>query len=73
MRYKLTGDRSDLEFADTCIRNNLSLFLPDGFASCAFVYPDFINGKPGKFFDDYANDQDFALYFALKYFEERQN
>ena len=44
--------------------------MRDGFASCAYVYPDMINGKEGKFFDGYANDQDFALYFAMKYFDK---
>ena len=72
MRYRLTGEKTDLVYADMCIRNNLSLFMPDGFASCAYVYPDIVSGKRGKFFDDYANDQDFALYFALKYFESTE-
>jgi hypothetical protein len=40
---------------------NLCLFTPDGRGSCAYVYPLTVNGERGKFFDPYANDQDWAL------------
>ncbi|MBQ7161285.1 MAG: hypothetical protein IJR90_06230 [Clostridia bacterium] len=50
-------------------RNCLSLFSPDGKASCAYVYPYMVNDKRGEFCDAWANDQDFALYFAIKILE----
>jgi len=53
-------------FAEENIRNCLCLFTPEGRSSCAYVYPFRVGDKKGKFFDSYANDQDFALYFAMK-------
>jgi hypothetical protein len=47
------------------IANNLSLFSPDGKASCASVYPLSINDRPGRFYDPWANDQDWALVHYL--------
>lgn len=47
----------------------LSLFRADGSASCAMVYPMSVNGKEASFYDPWANDQDWGLYFALKYLE----
>lgn len=44
----------------------LSLFKEDGSASCAMVYPMSVNGKKAAFYDPWANDQDWGLYFALK-------
>ena len=43
----------------------LGLFTPDGRGSCAYIYPDRVNGEPGRFFDPLANDQDWALVFYL--------
>lgn len=43
------------------LENNLCAFTPDGHASCAYVYPLTVNGQPGRFFDPWANDQDWAL------------
>lgn len=65
--YKLTGDKEYLEKATDNIRNCLCLFYPDGGASCAYVYPYSLNGVRGEFYDEWANDQDFALYYYLKY------
>ena len=48
------------------MRNCLCLFTDDGRGSCAYVYPYRINGEKGQFYDEWANDQDFALYFALE-------
>ena len=45
----------------------LSLFSKDGNASCAMVYPMSVNGVKASFYDPWANDQDWGLYFALKY------
>ncbi len=41
--------------------NNLSAFRPDGRASCAFIYPDTVNGDPARCRDALANDQDWAM------------
>lgn len=49
-----------------CIQNCTCLFKENGEASCAYVYPSRVNGVKGEFFDAFANDQDFALYFLLK-------
>ena len=65
--YKLTENEEYLKKAEDNLRNCLCLFYPDGGASCAYVYPYSVNGVKGEFFDDWANDQDFALYYFLKY------
>lgn len=64
--YKLSGDEKYRTAAEECMRNCLCLFTDDGKGSCAYVYPYRINGEKGRFYDDWANDQDFALYFALE-------
>jgi hypothetical protein len=62
---------------------NCGLYSSDGFASCGYLYPQKItvfSSKPehsnkdrpigiwiGKRFDEFSNDQDWALYYALKY------
>lgn len=55
--------------AENIVRNNLCLFSEDGRGSCAYLYPNRINGIKGKFYDPYANDQDWALvyYYFIKY------
>lgn len=58
-----------LKMAEDNIRNCLCLFTPEGRSYCAYLYPFRIGKKQGKLFDAYANDQDFALYFAMKLFE----
>ncbi len=63
--YLLSGSKAHKAAADACIRNCLSLFLPDGSASCAYMQPYFIDDYAGEYYDDWANDQDFALYYAL--------
>ena len=66
-----TGDRSYLDRAESAYRGVLSMIFPDGTASCAYVYPVSVNGEAGGFFDPYANDQDWGLYFMLRYMEKR--
>ena len=39
----------------------------DGSASCAFVYPSCVNGQPAHAADPLANDQDWALVYALRH------
>ena len=65
MYYKLSGEIKYLNAAKRCIRNCLCLFTDDGKGSCAYVFPYAIDGKRGQFYDAWANDQDFALYFAM--------
>ena len=59
-------EAGDEKRAEKIVENNLCLFMPDGTASCAYIYPRRVNGKPGKFFDSYANDQDWALAYYLQ-------
>lgn len=63
--FKLSNDKTYLTAAQKCIRNCLCLFTDDSTGSCAYVYPYTIDGKRGQFYDEWANDQDFALYIAL--------
>lgn len=43
------------------------MIFADGRVSCAYIYPFKVNGREGEFYDSYANDQDWGLYFYLKY------
>ena len=56
-----TKDKNWLHRADTVVKGNLSLFNPDGSASCAHLYALTTNGQPGNRNDPWANDQDWAL------------
>ncbi|MBQ3100801.1 MAG: hypothetical protein IJC50_07415 [Clostridia bacterium] len=75
--YKLYAESTDsLEYANLAeksARNCLCLFMPNGSASCACVYPYMINDRKGRFFDEWANDQDFALYYAIKMIERNKD
>ena len=62
---KATDDAEMARRAENGVRGSLCLFDMDGSASCAYVFPHKVNGKKGKFFDPWANDQDYALYYAL--------
>jgi hypothetical protein len=55
--------------AEHSLRGVLGLFASDGRASCAHVYPLKVNGAPADFLDPWANDQDWGLYYALKFFD----
>ncbi len=66
---KISGDEMYLRRADACYRGVLSLFRADGSASCAYVYPVTVNGEDAEYYDPYANDQDWGLYFMLRYLE----
>ena len=67
-QYGITGDYT--EKADRTLRAVLSLFREEGSASCAMVYPMSVNGRAAAFYDPWANDQDWGLYYTLKYGEE---
>lgn len=64
---QLTNDEQYKKRGESGMRNCLCLFFEDGKASCASVFPHASNGRKGDFYDDYANDQDFALYFAWRF------
>ncbi|MEI6949068.1 hypothetical protein V9K67_17935 [Paraflavisolibacter sp. H34] len=67
--YQCTGDARYRERAKKIVAHNLLNFREDGTASCAYLYPAFINGRQGKFYDAYANDQDWALVFYKEIME----
>lgn len=63
--YQISGDEKYKIAAEKCMRNCLCLFTENGKGSAAYMYPYKINNTYGEFYDDWSNDQDFALYFAL--------
>ncbi len=63
---RITGDREYAGRAEDSRRAVLPMLFPDGSASCAYLYPYSVNGTRGGFYDPYANDQDWGLYFYLK-------
>lgn len=62
----LSGEEAYHTAAVRCIKNCLCLFFEDGAASCAYDYPFSTDGKMCESFDEWANDQDFALYYAMQ-------
>jgi hypothetical protein len=64
--WQATGDESYRRRGRAILMNNLSSFRPDGTATCAYIYPDGVNGDSGRFADPLANDQDWALVFLLQ-------
>ncbi|MGF7011041.1 hypothetical protein M2146_001584 [Lachnospiraceae bacterium PF1-22] len=64
--WKITDEERYLEKAKASIRGGLSLFSESGEATCAYLYPQSVNGRKGDFADPWANDQDWALYYYLK-------
>ena len=66
---ELVGDETYKLLGECGLRNCLCLFSKDGRASCASVFPFRVNGEHGEFYDDFANDQDFALYFAWRFMD----
>ncbi len=63
----IIGDSGYMQKGICGLRNCLCLFFEDGSASSASVFPFSVNGQRGNYFDPYANDQDFALYYALRF------
>lgn len=63
----LTGRADYRDRAEDAFRGVLGLIHPDGRGFCAYVFPLTVNGNRGEFFDPYANDQDWALYFYLEH------
>ena len=65
--YWISGNPAYRDSAIECMRNCFCLFDAAGHGSAAYVYPYRIGTKSGEFYDDWANDQDFALYFAMEF------
>lgn len=65
--FALTGDKDYERRATANLRASLTMIHDDGSATCAHVFPALINGQPADFDDPWANDQDWALYYALKH------
>lgn len=66
---KIPGSEQYAKRAEKTLRGVLSLIKEDGSASCAMVYPVSVNGKEAHFYDPWANDQDWGLYYYLKMHE----
>ena len=64
----ISGDTEYKKRAYKSARNLLSLFRPDGSASNTYVYPFSVNGVRCEYYDEYANDQDGALYYMMKFY-----
>lgn len=64
---KATGKQEYAERALNIFRNNFCLFSEDGRGSCAFIYPNKVNGQKAHFYDPFVNDQDWAMVHWLKY------
>lgn len=64
---EITGSDEYMKKAESSYRGVMSMFMPDGSAHCAYVYPVTVNGNEAKYYDAYANDQDWGLYFMLKH------
>lgn len=62
---ELTGKTEYLKRAENCIRNCMCLIGDNGTGSASYVYPHYVNGKKGEFYDEWANDQDLVIYDAL--------
>lgn len=61
-----TKDDKYIKKAQDCFRGVLSMFNAGGSAACAYVYPYSINGIRADYADEFANDQDWGLYFMLR-------
>lgn len=64
-------DASHRAIAEAILRGNLIDFADDGSASCAFVYPSCVNDEPAHVADPLANDQDWALVYAMTHLKPR--
>jgi hypothetical protein len=67
--WKAGGGEETRAVAEHSVRGVLGLILPDGSASCARLYPHSVNGVSANYLDPWANDQDWGLYYALKFYD----
>ncbi|MEE1765113.1 hypothetical protein [Streptomyces sp. SP18BB07] len=64
-------DEDTERVADAIFAANLVDFDPDGLATCAFVMPSCVDGRPAHRPDPLMNDQDWALALLLRSAERR--
>jgi len=64
--YNATGDKKYLLKGEICLSAQLTNITQNGRGSCAYIYTNKVNGRPGKFFDPFANDQDWGIYYYLE-------
>ncbi|MFC8818805.1 hypothetical protein [Streptomyces rochei] len=57
--------------AETIFRANLANYHEDGSATCAFVMPSVVDGRPAHTADPLANDQDWHLVLWLRHHDDR--
>lgn len=62
-QYKTRAYRTKIQ---KTLRAPISLYRKNGAASCAMVYPLSVNGNKAHFYDEWANDQDWGLYYFMK-------
>lgn len=62
----IMGTEQYTKRAENAMRGVLSMFREDGSASCAMVYPMSVNGEKAHFYDPWANDQDWGLFYIMK-------
>ena len=65
----VTNDMEYKRKANASYRGVMSLFMTDGSASAAYIYPATVNGNKAGYYDPYANDQDWGMYYMLKSME----
>ncbi|MGM7719790.1 hypothetical protein [Metabacillus sp. Hm71] len=63
----ITKDQEYYRKAEASFRGVLNLFNADGSASCAKLTPFKVNGIKAGFYDPWANDQDWGLYFMFNF------
>lgn len=62
---EIIGSEVAREYGRQCLKNCLCVTDDEGRGYCAYLYPYHINGERGEYNDMMANDQDYALYYAL--------
>ncbi|MFC0672570.1 hypothetical protein [Brachybacterium hainanense] len=71
LAVRADGDEALERRADAALRAVLPLIHDDGTATAAHLFPMFCNGERAALDDPLANDQDWALVFALRRLRER--
>lgn len=67
---RLTGDEDYERRAVNILWGNMSLFTDDGRGGAAFIYPTRVNEKACHGLNPFANDQDNALMYLMKWIDE---
>ncbi|MDR0963608.1 MAG: hypothetical protein LBM60_03220 [Clostridium sp.] len=69
----ITGKAELQKKAIACFDSAMALFGADGSAACVHYAPYRMNGTRMQGVDPWANDQDFALYYAYKFYKRQQS